>query len=152
MFTLLSTALGFFTSFLPSLMDYFKQKQDQAHEINMVKAQTEAQLAIGQMQLEATVTEAQLKELQELHKEQASTAIKAGKFISGLSASVRPVVTYLFVMEFLVINWAIAWLTIDSVGFTLEALTAILDDRFFGLLSSMIAFWFGNRTFGKRQS
>lgn len=152
MFTLLSTALGFFTSFLPSLMDYFKQKQDQAHEINMVDAQTKAQLAIGQMQLEATVTEAQLKELQELHKEQASTAIKAGKFISGLSASVRPVVTYLFVMEFLVINWAIAWLTVDSVGFTLEALKAILDDRFFGLLSSMIAFWFGNRTFGKRQS
>lgn len=152
MLTLISTALGFFTSFVPSILDYFKQKRDQEHELKMIDAQIKAQLAIGQMQLEAAVTEAQLKELQELHKEQTATAVKAGKFISGLSASVRPVVTYLFVIEFLVINWAIAWLTFDASGFTLEALRSIMDDRFFSLLSSMIAFWFGNRTFGRRQS
>jgi hypothetical protein len=152
MLTIISTALGFFTSLVPNVLDYFKQKRDQDHELAMIDAQTQAQLAIGQMQLEATVTDAQLKEIQAAHKEQASTAVAAGRFISGLSASVRPVVTYLFVLEFLAINWAIAWLTFDANGFTIEALRTILDDRFFSLLSSMIAFWFGNRTFGKRRT
>jgi len=79
MLTIISTALGFFTSLVPNVLDYFKQKRDQDHELAMIDAQTQAQLAIGQMQLEATVTDAQLKEIQAAHKEQASTAVAAGR-------------------------------------------------------------------------
>ena len=50
------------------------------------------------------------------------------------------------------INWAIAWLIIDEEGVTVYNLRAILDIDFMGLDSCVIAFWFGNRTFGKRKT
>ena len=73
-------------------------------------------------------------------------------WLAALSGSVRPVVTYLIIVEWLAINWAIAWLIIDEEGITVYNLRAILDTDFMGLVSCVIAFWFGNRTFGKRKT
>tara|TARA_Y100001968_G_C19027616_1_gene558260 strand:- start:49 stop:366 length:318 start_codon:yes stop_codon:yes gene_type:complete len=71
---------------------------------------------------------------------------------AALSGSVRPVVTYLIIIEFLAINWAIAWVVIAEEGVTVSNLKAILDTDFMGLVSCVVAFWFGNRTFGKRKT
>jgi len=60
------------------------------------------------------------------------------------------VVTCLIIVEWLAINWAIAWLIIDEEGIIVYNLRAILDPDFMGLVSYVILFWFGNRTFGKR--
>ena len=38
MFTLIGSALGFATSFLPKIMDYFQSKADNAHELKMLEA------------------------------------------------------------------------------------------------------------------
>ena len=56
------------------------------------------------------------------------------------------------ILEWLAINWAIAWIIIDEEGVTVYNLRAILDINFMGLVSCVIAFWFGNRTFGKRKT
>lgn len=152
MLSLLGSLLGFGTSFLPKVMDYFQDKQDKAHELAMVAAQTEAQVRLEGVKLQAMQAEAAVREIEALHKEQASTALKAGRFIAGLSASIRPVVTYLFVTEYLLITYAIAAMVVTSEGLTVETLRSLLDEEFMGLLSAMLSFWFGNRTFGNRKT
>lgn len=152
MLSLLGSLLGFGTSFLPKIMDYFQDKQDKAHELNMIAETTKAQIAVEGVRLEGVKIDASIREIEALHKEQASTIRRGSRWLANLSGSIRPVVTYLFVSEFLIINWAIAFLLIKSEGVTIETLNQILDDRFMGLLAVMISFWFGNRTFGNRKS
>ena len=152
MLTLLTTALGFASSFAPNILGFFQDKQDKKHELNVLAAETEMQMKLGEQRLEAMVAEGAVREIEAAHKEQAATIRKASTAFANLSASVRPVVTYLFVAVFLIISWAIAWVVLGEQGLTLEALNSLLDDRFFALLSSMIAFWFGNRAFSNRKT
>ena len=118
----------------------------------MLHAQAEVQSKLQDQRLEATIVEADMAEIVAAHKEQAATVRKGPTWLAALSGSVRPVVTYLIIVEWLAINWAIAWLIIDEEGITVYNLRAILDTGFMGLVSCMIAFWFGNRTFGKRKT
>ena len=152
MLSLLGSLLGFGTSFLPKVMDYFQDKQDKAHELKMLAAQTDAQVKLEGVRLEAMNVEADIREVEALHREHAATIRRGSRWLANLSGSIRPVVTYLFVAEFLAINWAIAWLLIEAGGLTIETLQILIDDRFFALLSTMLAFWFGNRTFGRRET
>lgn len=151
--SLLGSALGFASSFAPKVMDYFQDKQDKAHELKLVEAQTDSQLKLGEQRMEIAINSAQIEEIIAAHKEQASTVRKGSRWLANLSGSIRPVVTYVFVTEFVIINGAIAYLVLTGEnGFTVENLKSILNEDFMGLLSAMVSFWFGNRTFGKRQT
>ena len=99
MLSLLGSLLGFGTSFLPKVMDYFQDRQDKAHEIAMLKAQAEIQVQIEEQRLEAAITEAQIREVEAAHREQAETVKHAARWLANLSGSIRPVVTYLFTLE-----------------------------------------------------
>ncbi len=145
MLSLLGSLLGFGTSFLPKVMNYFQQRQDNAQELKVMQAQADIQLKLGAQKLAAAAVIA-------AHKEQ-STAIRSGsRWLANLSGSIRPVVTYLFVLEYLIINASIAYLLLRNGGFTIDNLKSILDSEFMGLLSTMLSFWFGNRTFGGRRT
>jgi len=152
MLTLLGSLLGFGTSFLPSLLNFFQAKEDNKHEINMMKAQAEIQLEIGEQKLEAAIVEGDIAEIVAAHKEQSSTVRRGSVWLANLSGSIRPVVTYLFVAEYLAVTWSIAYLVLERDGVSINALQTLMNDEFMGLFSAMIAFWFGNRTFGKRMS
>jgi len=161
---MLSLALGFFSSFMPNILEYFQIKADNAHEIAMIKEARETQIALGNQKLEMVQTTADSGEIIAGHKSQTSMAKKAGGFILKLSASIRPVVTYAFVAEFLIITWSIAYLTIDQSGIEfskgtltkeevqilISTLNSILDQDFMDIIKTLLGFWFGNRTFGKR--
>ena len=152
MISLLGSLLGFGSSLIGPVLDAWNRSADQKHELAMLHAQAEVQSKIQDQRLEASIVEADMAEIVAAHKEQAAIVRKAPQWLAALSGSVRPVVTYLIIVEWLAINWAIAWLILDEEGITVYNLRAILDTDFMGLVSCVIAFWFGNRTFGKRKT
>ena len=152
MISLLGSLLGFGSSLIGPVLEAWNKNSDQKHELAMLHAQAEVQSKIQDQKLEATIVEADMAEIVAAHKEQAATVRKGPQWLAALSGSVRPVVTYLIIVEWLAINWAIAWLIIDGEGVTVYDLRATLDTDFMGLVSRVIAFWFGNRTFRKRKT
>ena len=152
MISLLGSLLGFGTSLIGPVLEAWNKSSDQKHELAMLHAQAEVQSKIQDQKLEATMVEADMAEIVAAHKEQASTVRKGPQWLAALSGSVRPVVTYLIIIEWLGINWAIAWIIMDEHGVTVENLRAVLDTDFMGLVSCVVAFWFGNRTFRKQKT
>ena len=109
MISLLGSLLGFGSSLVGPVLEAWNKSSDQKHELAMLQAQAELQSKIQDQKLETTIVEADMAEIVAAHKEQATTVRKAPQWLAALSGSVRPVVTYLIIIEFLAINWAIAW-------------------------------------------
>ena len=108
MLSILSGILGFATSGLPSVLKFFENKNDQKHERDMAKLQTERELALAEKGFAA---QAQIEEMRTDQVEMQTYAQErialyehdkklqegASGWVKNLSASVRPVVTYMFV-------------------------------------------------------
>ena len=141
MFTLLGSALGFATSFLPKIMDYFQSKADNAHELKMLEA-------MAKNKREEMALDAEIREVETIHRHDAQ--IKGGKFIDGLRASVRPVITYLFVLLFLFVEISAYIIMLDQGMSVLDASQVVWSSEINGLFAAIISFWFGGRTFGKK--
>ena len=74
MLSLLGSLLGFGTSFLPKVMDYFQDRQDKAHELAVMTRQMELQLKLQEagaaMRLAEINVDADIRETEALHREQ----------------------------------------------------------------------------------
>ena len=104
MISFLGSLLGLGSSFIGPVLETRNESSDQKHELAMLHAQAEVQSKIQDQKLEATIVEADMAEIVAAHKEQASTVRKGPQWLAALSGSVRPVVTYLIIIEFLAIN------------------------------------------------
>ena len=140
MLTLLGSVLGFGTSFLPKVMDFFQDKSDKKHELAVMERQAE-------INLDATAIEANIREVETIHEHDA--ALDGGGFINGLRASVRPVITYLFMGLFLAVEIFTYVLLLDKGLPPGEALVGIWNDQIMAMWAAILAFWFGGRQFRK---
>ena len=140
MLTLLGSVLGFGTSFLPKVMDYFQDKADKKHELEVMTRQAE-------IQLDRTAIDANIREVETIHEHDA--AIDGGGFVNGLRASVRPVITYIFMALFVGVEVTTYYLLIQNGVAPGDALVAAWDDQVMAMWASILAFWFGGRQFRK---
>tara|TARA_R110002110_G_scaffold235159_1_gene451158 strand:+ start:300 stop:722 length:423 start_codon:yes stop_codon:yes gene_type:complete len=140
MLTLLGSVLGFGTSFLPKVMDYFQDKSDKKHELEVMTRQAE-------IQLDRTAIDANIREVETIHEHDA--AIDGGGFINAIRASVRPVITYLFMALFLGVEITTYYLLIQQGVAPGDALVAAWDDQVMAMWAAILAFWFGGRQFKK---
>jgi len=168
MLSLLSTLGGLLISGLPKLLDFFQNKADQSHEIAMARVQNEMQMQLAAqgflaqqrieeirtdqvaMESEAKMTEAALK-----HDEKVME--KASQWAVNYVATVRPTVTYIFVLELVLINAGLAWFLLFKEGLgmlTVEQFIAASDIIFssdeMAMLGGIIGFWFGSRGWSKK--
>ena len=167
MLSLLSTLGGLLISGLPKLLDYFQNKADQKHELELARVQTERELQLAAqgfaaqarmeeirtdqiaMQTEAQMTEAALK-----HDEKVLE--KASRWVANYVGTVRPTVTYIFILELVAINAAIAWYAFNEPGMVknvddlIRITTVIFSDDEMAMLGGIIGFWFGTRSWSKR--
>ena len=140
MLTLLGSLLGFGSSFLPKVMDYFQDKADKKHELEIMVRQAE-------IQLDKTAIDANIREVETIHEHDA--AIDGGSFVNGLRASVRPIITYLFMGLFIGVEVATYYLLIQQGVAPGDALVAAWSDQVMAMWASILAFWFGGRQFKK---
>ena len=167
MLSLFSTLGGLLISGLPKLLEYFQNKADQAHELKLAQVQTERELQLAAagfaaqakveeirtdqvaMQSEAQMTEAALK-----HDEKVLE--KASKWVANYVGTVRPTVTYIFVIELVAINAFMAWYLyqqpglINSIDDVIRYSDIIFSSDEMAMLGGILGFWFGSRTWSKK--
>jgi hypothetical protein len=167
MLSLLSTLGGLLISGLPKLLEYFQNKADQKHELALAAVQKERDLAMAaagfaaQMRVEeirteqvAMQSEAQMTEAALAHD--AKVLEKAATWVSSYVGTVRPTVTYIFVLELVAINAFMAWYLwnhpglITSIDDVIKYADLIFSTDEMAMLGGILGFWFGSRTWSKK--
>jgi hypothetical protein len=161
MLTLISTALSFLMGGLPKLLDFFQDKSDKSHELELAKMQTEremqmlkegyiAQARVEEIRTEQIAIQTAEKEREALYSHDIAIGQGASQWVINLRASVRPMVTYLFVLLLIVVDIASIWWAWSSGAAFAESVTLVFDADEMQILASIIAFWFGTQAFSKR--
>jgi hypothetical protein len=168
MLSLLSTLGGLLISGLPKVLDYFQNKSDQSHELALAKLQNEMQL---QMAAQGFAAQAKIEEIRtdqiaiQSETQMQNAALqhdakvldKASKWAINYVATVRPTITYLFVLELVAINIGLCYFLLFkeglgtlSVAQFIEATNVIFSDDEMAMLGACIGYWFGSRGWSKK--
>lgn len=161
MFTLLTTLVSFLAGGLPKLLDFFQDKSDKSHELELARMQTErelqmlergyaAQARVEEIRTEQIAIQSAEKEREALYAHDIAIGQGASQWVINLRASVRPMVTYLFVFLLIVVDIASIWWAWSTGAAFAESVTMIFDADEMQILASIIAFWFGTQAFAKK--
>lgn len=167
MLSLISTLGGLLISGLPKLLEFFQAKADQAHEQELAKISADrdlqmaaqgfaAQQRIEEIRTEqvAMQTEAQMTQAALDHDKKVLD--KASKWVANYVGTVRPTVTYIFILELVAINAAITYYAftdpnlIRSMDDFLKVSTVIFSEEEMSMLGGILGFWFGSRSWSKK--
>ena len=167
MLSLFSTLGGLLISGLPKLLEFFQNKADQAHELRLAQLQNERDLAMAaqgfaaQQRIEELRTEqvsletdAKMTEAALAHDEKVLE--KASQWVASYVGTVRPTVTYIFVLELVAINAFMAmylWSQpnlITSIDDVIRYSDLIFSADEMAMLGGILGFWFGSRTWAKK--
>ena len=167
MLSLISSAIGFFASGLPKVLEFFQDRADKAHELKLASMQTERELALAK---EGFVAQARIEEIRtdqiamQTDAERQGAALehdkalmsRASSWVVNMNGIVRPTVTFIFVLELVLINIALTFFLLQgglgnmTVDQFVAATNVIFSEDEMALLSGIIAFWFGSRQWGKK--
>jgi hypothetical protein len=161
MMTMVSTFLSFLAGGLPKILQIFQDRQDKKHELALVAAQKERELALAERGFiaQARVEEIKLEQVQvqsaaeervALYQHDMEIGKGASQWMINLRASVRPVVTYIFVLELVAINIAGVWYAYNTGVPFAAAMAEVFSDDEMAILASIIAFHFGGRAFSQK--
>jgi len=160
MLSLVSSLLGFASAGVPRLLDIWQNKGDQKHELALMAMQRERELAlaregfVAQARVEEIRTEqiemqTQAQEKLAMWKHDMKIGEGASTWVTNLRASVRPVVTYIFVALLVVVDIAGIWYAYSTGVAFAEAMDMIFSDEEMAILAAIISFHFGGRAFSK---
>jgi len=166
MLSLFSTLGGLLISGLPKVLEYFQDKSDKAHELKLAEMQRErelqmlergyiAQAKVEEIRTDQVAINADMEMTKAAYEHDAKIMEKAAPWVSSFVGTVRPVVTYLFVLELFVINVGIGIYAFTHPGIitNIEDLIKISQEIFsddeMAMLGGIIGFWFGSRNWKK---
>jgi hypothetical protein len=167
MISLFSTLGGLLISMFPKLMDLFQNRNDQKHEAELARIQTErelqlaaagfaAQAKIEEVRTDQVAIQADATMTQAAYNHDVKVLERAAPWVSTFVGTVRPVVTYMFVMELLFINVGLGWYVwthpemIKTVDDLIRIGNEIFSDDEMAMLGGIIGFWFGSRGANKK--
>ena len=146
MMTLLGSLLGFGSSFLPEVLNFFKAGQEHKQKMESMKLEMELMSKRSELQLSLLDKQADIKETEGLYKHDS---IDAGGFVNALRGSVRPVITYAFFGLFVAVQVVIMVKVMDEGGDWAAAVTLMWTAETSWLFAAIMSFWFGNRAVSK---
>jgi hypothetical protein len=150
--TLLGSLLGGVFRIVPEVMKLWDAKNERQHELAMLGKEMEFAQIKGEISMREQETVLMGKELDamtEALKEQGETARASGKFISAISAAVRPLVTYWFVTLYSIVKLASILMAIDAGADWKEVLVSSWSEDDMALLMMVLTFWFVGRVWDK---
>jgi len=171
MLTLLSTLISFLMSGTPKILEFFQDKNDKKHELELARMQTERELqmlAAGyaaqakveeikteQVQLETNaattqaVIGAQQAEMQALYAHDIAIGQGASKWVTDMRAATRSILTLGFYFLLVLIDVGIFWHGYThNVDFN-DLANQLWDEDTRIMFAAIITFHFGGRAFGK---
>jgi hypothetical protein len=168
MLSLISTIGGLLVSGLPSLLGFFQDKSDKKHELELAKMQTEREL---QMMERGFIAQAKMEEIRTDQVEMQTAAQmqnaaldhdkkvmeRASTWVVNYVGTVRPTVTYLFVIELVLINFWLCYKLFSMPNLItgvndLEIISEmIFSSDEMAMLGGIIGFWFGSRNWDKKK-
>ena len=142
--------LGGLFRLAPEVIKIFDAKNERSHELKML----EAEMAFAKLDAEremhrtdSAMTVAELDAMGAALKEQGQTARSAGWFVAAISALVRPLVTYWFVVMYSVVKIVGIYLAVRSGGLWTEVLVTSWNSEDMGILTMILTFWFVGRVY-----
>lgn len=163
MLTILTALLGFAGPFIPELMKMFRQKQDNAHELSILKLQAEAAAQQHMYRMDEINATADISEMKTLRAPQQSFGIQildaakdwprililpvfyAFALLDFLAGFVRPAITYAFVGFYLFYKWAVFEQSKLEFGGWQSAVMTTWTENDLSLLLLVVSYWFGQR-------
>lgn len=171
MLTLLSTLISFLMSGTPKILEFFQDKNDKKHELELARMQTERELQMlergyaaqakveeiktEQVQLETNaattqaVIGAQQAEMQALYAHDIEIGKGASQWVTNLRASTRSILTLGFYFLLVLIDVGIFIHGYkNNVDFN-DLANQLWDEDTRIMFAAIITFHFGGRAFGK---
>ena len=151
---LLGSIFGGIFRLAPEVLKWLDKKNERQHELNMFTLQTDLEKMRGQFRMEERYVDhsiAQLDAIQEAFKAQAQEASSSYKWVSALSALVRPSITYILFGLYVAVKITAITYAINSGAPWNEVLRANWDADDFGMLNMILTFWFIGRAIERYQ-
>lgn len=161
MIALISTLVGFISSAIPDCIKLFRDAQDRAHEVTLLKLQIDYDRErLGTVTAENAALRAQQLQAIELRADSAEQVALNARlkdnltgihWVDALAGSVRPIITYAFFLLYFLVKCAQFSMLVDgalpwqaTMG-SAQALVALWTEEDIAIFSAVIAFWFGQR-------
>lgn len=152
--TLLGSLLGGVFRIVPEVMKLLDAKNEREHELKMLDREMEFAKVKGEItmrQQETALMGDELVAMAEAIKEQGQTARAAGKFVAAISALVRPLVTYWFVVLYSLVKIATMAVAFSNNGNWKEVLINSWTPDDMALLMMILTFWFVGRVWERNR-
>jgi hypothetical protein len=167
MLSLISTLGGLLISGLPSVLGFFQDKSDKAHELELARMQTEreiqmmekgfaAQAKVEEIRTDQVMMQTDADMTKSAYEHDAKVLERAAGWVSSFVGTVRPMVTYLFVAELFVINVGIGVYVFNHPGIItniddlIKIANEIFSDDEMAMLGGIIGYWFGSRGWARK--
>ncbi len=158
MFTLLTTLISFLAGGVPKLLNFFQDRSDKAHELEIVRLQTErevqmlkegyvAQAKVEEIRTEQITIQSAEKEREALYAHDIAIGQGASQWVINARAFTRSFITYgLFFLFAFVEIFGFYYAVKTGVDFSI-ALDLLWDNETQIIWASVVSFWFGSQAF-----
>ena len=152
--TVASGGLGGLLRLAPEILKGLDRKNERAHELAMMEIEiriAEKRMEHEMRRVDAAMTIAEMDAISAAVKEQGQTARAAGKFVAAVSALVRPIVTYWFVIMYSLVKVVGMTMAVQAGGDWKEVLVSSWTADDMAMLVMVLSFWFVGRVYDRQR-